>query len=86
MLKHHAYVSFSSRRRLIVDLVAAAAGVDTTYAPPAIVCKSPVSIVRAPTHPRHMQCRVCHTFLHALQFQIPVECLFTVVLPQNVHV
>lgn len=25
------------------------------------------------------------TFLHALQCQIPVECRFTVVLPQNVH-
>lgn len=41
--------------------MAAAAGVDTVYAPPATV------------------------LLHDLQFQIPTECLLTVVFPQKVQ-
>ncbi len=38
------YAPANSRRRLIVDLVAAAAGVDTTYAPPARVYQYSVSM------------------------------------------
>jgi len=44
-----------------VDRIAAAAGVDTVYAPPATV------------------------LWHDLQFQMPTECLLTVVFPQKVQ-
>lgn len=82
-VSYPSYTSRISRRRLIVDLVAAAAGVDTMYAPPAIVCRENV-LVNLPISSRP-NCP-CSTFLHALHDQIPVECRFTVVLPQKVQV
>lgn len=51
----------NSRRRRIVDLVAAAAGVETIYAPPAMVCEESCQpAVRRPALPR------CHRSVYLL--------------------
>ena len=76
--EQRSYTSAISRRRLIVDRVAAAAGVDTTYAPPATCCYQ--------NNTRLLDRGAERTvFLHDLQSQMPVEWRFTVVLPQKVH-
>jgi len=66
---HALQVSAISRNRRIVDRIVAAAGVDTVYAPPAIVWDLSTSANRSHLPSYH---RV-HTFLQARQFQIPVE-------------
>ncbi len=71
------YTSAISRKRRIVDRVAAAAGVlsivsmRTVFAEDAThdTCQAPPATV----------------FLHALHDQMPIECRLTVFLPQNEH-
>ena len=70
----------------MVDLVAAAAGVDTTYAPPATVWEHLSAVSPLSCCPTCVENVEFYTFLHARQFQMPVEWRLTVVLPQNVQV
>jgi hypothetical protein len=71
------YTSAISRKRRIVDRMAAAAGVLS-------VCQ------RENRHPpiaTHDTCQAppATVFLHALHDQMPIECRLTVFLPQNEH-
>ncbi len=78
------YTSAISRRRRIVDLVAAAAGV--LYITDLIKRLLSLDIAQALSTYETVQAPPATVFLHDRQFQIPTECRFTVVLPQKVQV